>query len=63
MEIDEYQSFTDSKELPKEYLIFKLRMMLNKNLLEKKIISFDIYNKMQIFLAKKMDNIIVEYKS
>ena len=34
--IEELQFFTDSKELPKEYLILKLRMSFNKELLEKK---------------------------
>lgn len=33
--IEELQFFTDSKELPKEYLILKLRMSFNKELLEK----------------------------
>lgn len=51
---------TDSKELPKEYLILKLRMSFNKDLYENKIISFDIYNKMQDLLINKMDKIILE---
>ena len=61
--IDESQIYTDTKELPKEYLILKLRMSFNKNLFEKKIISFDIYNRMQKFLSKKMDKIILEFKT
>ncbi len=61
--IDEYQSYIDSKTLPKEYLILKLRMSFNKDLYEKKIISFDIYNRMQNFLIKKMDKIILVNKS
>ena len=61
--IDESQIYTDTKELPKEYLILKLRMSFNKNLFEKKIISFDIYNRMQKFLSKKMDQIILEFKT
>ncbi len=61
--IDEYETFTDSKLLPKEYLILKLRMSFNKDLYEKKIISFDIYNKMQNYLMKKMDKIILENKT
>ncbi len=61
--IDEFQVFTDSKELPKEYLILKLRMSFNKDLLEKKVISFDVYSRMQKLLIKKMDKIILENKT
>lgn len=61
--IDESQIYTDTKELPKEYLILKLRMSFNKDLFEKKIISFDVYNRMQNFLLKKMDKIILEFKT
>ena len=61
--IEELQLFTDSKELPKEYLILKLRMSFNKELLENKIISYNIYSKMQKLLIKKMDKIILEEKS
>ncbi len=61
--IEELQFFTDSKELPKEYLILKLRMSFNKELLENKIISYNIYSKMQKLLIKKMDKIILEEKS
>lgn len=60
--IIEDEIFTDTKVLPKEYLILKLKILLNKNLLDKKIISFDIYNKMQKILIQKMDKIILEYK-
>ena len=61
MEIElENEVLTDLKKLPKEYLILKLRMSLNKDLLEKKLISFDIYNKMQKLLMKKMNKIILE---
>lgn len=58
----EEEIYTETKELPKEYLILKLRMSFNKDLLDKKIISFDIYNKMQELLMQKMDKIILEYK-
>lgn len=61
--IDEVQVYTDSKELPKEYLILKLRMSFNKDLLDKKVVSFDIYSKMQKLLIKKMDKIIVKIKT
>ena len=61
--MDEIQVFTDSKELPKEYLILKLRMSFNKELLENKVISYNIYSKMQKLLIKKMDKIILEEKS
>lgn len=60
---EELQFFTDSKELPKEYLILKLKMSFNKELLEKKVISYPIYSKMQKLLIKKMDKIIIEEKS
>ncbi len=49
----------DTKELPMEYLILKLRLFFNNDLYEKKIISYDIYNKMQKLLMKKMDNILL----
>lgn len=61
--IEELQFFTDSKELPKEYLVLKLRMSFNKELLEKKVISYTIYSKMQKLLIKKMDKIIIEEKT
>ena len=61
--IEKLQFFTDSKELPKKYLILKLRMSFNKELLEKKVISYPIYSKMQKLLIKKMDKIILEEKS
>lgn len=49
----------ETKELPMEYLILKLRLLFNNDLYEKKIISYDIYNKMQKLLMKKMDNILL----
>ena len=61
--MDEIQVFTDSKELPKEYLILKLRMSFNKELLENKVISYNIYSKMQKLLIKKMDQIILKVKT
>lgn len=54
---------TDSKILPKEYFILQLRMSFNKELYQKKIISFDVYNKMQKLLIKKMNKIILEHKT
>ena len=45
-----------------EYLILKLRLFFNNDLYEKKIISYDIYNKMQKLLMKKMDNILLNQK-
>mgnify|MGYP004514198295 FL=1 len=62
-QINEDEIYTDSKELPKEYLILKLRMIFNKELLEQKIISFDIYNKMQKMLITKMNKVILEFKT
>lgn len=61
--IDNFRTNTDSKKLPKEFLILKLRISLNKELLEKKVISYDIYSKMQKLLMKKMDKIILETKT
>jgi len=58
--VDKYHSFTDSKELPKDYLILKLRMYFNKELYQKRIISFEIYNNMQNLLIKKMNKIIMD---
>lgn len=61
-DLKEYLTFTDKKKLSKEYLILNLRMSFNKELYEKKIIDFDVYNRMQNLLAKKMDKIILERK-
>lgn len=61
--MDKEDLITDSKELPKEYIILKLRMTFNKDLYAKRIISFEIYNKMQKILIKKMNKIILVYKS
>lgn len=60
---DEYQPSIDTKKMPKEYIVLKLRMLLNKDLYEKQIISFDIYSKMQNILIKKMDKMILENSS
>lgn len=56
------QVYTDIKGLPEEYFILKLRKSFNNDLFEKKIISFDVYNRMQNILLKKMDRIILESK-
>ncbi len=61
--LDNLEDCINTKELPKEYLILKLRMSFNKDLFEKKIISLDIYNKMQKLLISKMNKILYEYKS
>lgn len=57
---NEVHFFADSKELSKEYLMLKLRMSFNKDLLEKKVISYTVYSKMQKLLMKKMDKIILD---
>lgn len=62
-ELNDFQIFTDSKELPKEYLLLQLRMSFNKSLFEEKVISFDIYNRMQKSLIRKMDKLILEFKT
>lgn len=54
--------YIDSKKLPKEYLILKLRINFNKELYERKVIDFDIYNKMQNMILKKMDKLALDYK-
>lgn len=60
--LDESQTFTDSKELPKEYLILKLRLQLNKELYQMKVITYEIFEKMQKLLFQRMDKIIIENK-
>lgn len=60
--LTEEQIYTNSKKLPKEYQILNLRMILNKELYEEKIISFDIFEKMQKLLLQKMAKINSEYK-
>lgn len=60
MEADNPQIDIDTKELPKEYLILKLRIIFNKQLYLNKTITYEIYNKMQLLLMKKMDKIILE---
>lgn len=54
------QLYTNVMELPKEYQILNLRMLLNKELYEKEIITFDIFDKMEKLLIKKMNKIILE---
>ena len=38
-----------------EYFIVKLKMSINKDLYDKKIIDFDIFNNMQKKMIKKID--------
>ena len=58
--ITEIETYTNSKDLSIDYLILKLRMLFNNELLEKKIISLDIYKRMQNLLIRKMDKIIID---
>lgn len=58
--IDEIDTYIDTKTLPMEYLILKLRMSFNKDLYEDKVITFDIYNKMQKLLLGKMYKILLD---
>lgn len=58
--ITEIETYTNSKDLQIDYLILKLRMLFNNELLEKKIISLDIYKRMQNLLIRKMDKIIID---
>lgn len=60
--IEERKSLTYSKKLPKEYLILNLRMIFNKELYENKIISFEIFNRMEEYLIRKMDEVILSLK-
>ncbi len=53
----DYFRSSDAKKLPKEYLMLKLRILINKKLYEKEIISFDIYTRMQQILINKMDKL------
>lgn len=45
------------KKPTKEYLILELRMSLNKELLEKEIITLATFKKMQKILIKKMNDL------
>jgi len=49
----DYKSYTDTKKLPKEYLLLQYRITLNKELLEKKLISYEVFSKMQNLLIKE----------
>lgn len=49
--------YINSNELPKDYIMLKLRMLFNNELYEKEVISYEIYSKMQNILIKKMDDI------
>lgn len=51
--------YTDTKLLSKDYLILELTSSLNKDLYEEKLISYNIFSKMQNLLIKKMNKIIL----
>ena len=51
-----------SIKLPKEYQILNLKLCLNKELYEEKIIPFYLFDNMQKLLLKRMNNIILNYK-
>ena len=59
----ELESYINEKELPIDYLILKLEVLLNNELLEKKIISLDIYKRMQEILFKRINKIFLENRS
>ena len=59
----ELESYINEKELPIDYLILKLKVLLNNELLEKKIISLDIYKRMQEILFKRINKIFLENRS
>ena len=56
--IDDLELYTNSKELPKEYLLLKYRLALNDYLYEENIIDLEIFNKMQDLIIDKMNKII-----
>ena len=53
----ELESYINEQELPIDYLILKLKVLFNNELLEKKIISLDIYKRMQEILFKRINKI------
>ena len=55
--------YINSKVLTKEYVILKLRMIFNEELFDKEIITFDIYNRMQNLLVKKMNKILLSLEN
>ena len=54
--------YTKENELPKEYQILNLRMVINKELYEDKVITFDVFNRMQNLLISRMNKIIFNNK-
>ena len=59
----ELESYINEKEVPIDYLILKLEVLLNNELLEKKIISLDMYKRMQEILFKRINKIFLENRS
>ena len=57
-ELEESMTFTNSKSIPIDYIILKLRISLNKELYEKKVIEYEVFKKMQELLIKKMNHLI-----
>ena len=57
-ELEESMTITDSKSMPIDYIILKLRISLNKELYEKKVIEYEVFKKMQELLIKKMNHLI-----
>ena len=57
-ELEESMTFADSKSMPIDYIILKLRISLNKELYEKKVIEYEVFKKMQELLIKKMNHLI-----
>ncbi len=49
--------YINSRKLPKDYIMLKLRMQFNNELYEKEVIPYEIYSKMQNILINKMDDI------
>ena len=59
----ELESYINEQELPIDYLILKLKVLFNNELLEKKIISLDIYKRMQEILFKRINKIFLGNRS
>ena len=53
-----YDFGSDTKNFSKDYIILELRLSLNKNLYDEKLISYEIFNKMQDLLLNRMNKLI-----
>lgn len=51
-----------TKNLPLDYKLLEVRLLLNRKLYDNKIINFKVYNEMQEILLGRMKKIRNEYK-